>query len=76
MQVGIVGAGISGLSAALILRREGHKVTIFEAGSRLDGRIFTYRFDQDVDSRTTNCLSVRFFELKDGLMRSLNMSSS
>jgi phytoene dehydrogenase-like protein len=44
MHVGIVGAGISGLYTALLLRREGHKVTIFEAADRVGGRIYTYRF--------------------------------
>ncbi|KAI0016222.1 hypothetical protein F4780DRAFT_703630 [Xylariomycetidae sp. FL0641] len=44
MHVGIVGAGISGLYTALLLRREGHKVTVFEAADRVGGRIFTYRF--------------------------------
>ncbi|KAI0121340.1 hypothetical protein BJ170DRAFT_661203 [Xylariales sp. AK1849] len=44
MHVGIVGAGISGLYVALLLRREGHEVTIFEASDRVGGRIFTYRF--------------------------------
>ena len=39
----VVGAGIAGLTAALLLKEAGHKVTIVEARNRLGGRIFTYR---------------------------------
>ncbi len=34
MNIAIVGSGISGLSAALLLAKQGHKVSIFEAGPR------------------------------------------
>ncbi|HEY6609382.1 MAG TPA: FAD-dependent oxidoreductase [Candidatus Limnocylindria bacterium] len=39
----VAGAGIAGLTAALLLKEAGHEVTILEARDRLGGRIFTYR---------------------------------
>jgi hypothetical protein len=39
----VVGAGISGLVAAQLLKDEGHKVTILESSNRVGGRIQTYR---------------------------------
>src|SRR5262245_61301973 len=44
----VVGAGIAGLTSALLLARRGHKVTIVEANaSRVGGRIKTFRNFKD-----------------------------
>ncbi|WP_194778560.1 flavin monoamine oxidase family protein [Pararhodonellum marinum] len=39
-KIGVIGAGISGLYLADILKKQGHKVTILEAKNRAGGRIF------------------------------------
>ena len=45
MRIGIIGAGISGLSAAWWLSRRGHDVVIFESASEVGGLISTFDFD-------------------------------
>ncbi len=44
MEIGIVGGGIAGLYAALLLRKQGHSVTVFEASNRIGGRIYSHHF--------------------------------
>ncbi|KAI4192590.1 MAG: hypothetical protein LQ348_003108 [Seirophora lacunosa] len=77
MHVGIVGGGISGLYSALVLRREGHHVTIFESNNRIGGRIYTHHFDpnssrkggsgKDGSQRGTPEKATKYFEA--GAMR-------
>ena len=49
-RIGIIGAGIAGLSAAVRLRAQGHDVTVFEANDYVGGKLHAttlngYRFD-------------------------------
>jgi phytoene dehydrogenase-like protein len=48
MNVGIVGGGVAGLYAALLLRKQGHKVTVLEASNRIGGRIYSHHFKPTV----------------------------
>lgn len=41
--VAIIGAGVAGMCAALLLADAGHKVTLYEASQRVGGRIYTVR---------------------------------
>ncbi|WP_367566008.1 flavin monoamine oxidase family protein [Lacrimispora sp.] len=48
LKVGIIGAGLAGLSAAFELRKIGAEVTLYDAmEDRIGGRVYTYYFDQD-----------------------------
>lgn len=45
MKIGIIGGGISGLSAALALSKSGHEVELFQRESAIGGLIATFDFE-------------------------------
>ncbi len=45
MKIGIIGAGISGMSAALTLAQRGHEVDVFQREGSVGGLIATFDFD-------------------------------
>jgi monoamine oxidase len=48
IKVGIIGGGLSGMSAAFELRKLGYDITIFEPiVNRIGGRVYTYYFDRE-----------------------------
>ncbi|WMC93483.1 flavin monoamine oxidase family protein [Kineothrix sp. MB12-C1] len=48
LKVGIIGAGLAGLSAAFELRKLGAEITLYDAmEDRIGGRVYTYYFDRD-----------------------------
>lgn len=47
VKVGIIGAGVAGLTAAFELRKSGIDITVFEATHRVGGRVYTHYFDRE-----------------------------
>lgn len=45
LDVAVVGAGASGLTAAHYLKKQGHSVTIFEKNDRVGGKVYSYKID-------------------------------
>lgn len=48
MKIGIIGAGISGLTAGKKLARAGHDVTVIEKSRKLGGRLATFKKDGQI----------------------------
>ncbi|KAH0424148.1 l-amino acid oxidase [Colletotrichum camelliae] len=53
LKVGIIGAGAAGLYAAILLDSLGIEYDIHEVSDRIGGRIYTYRFDQEMWANST-----------------------
>ncbi|KAF8273500.1 hypothetical protein EI94DRAFT_1239526 [Lactarius quietus] len=49
LDVGIVGGGMAGLYAGLLLQNYGHRVRIFEGTDRVGGRVYTHYFTPEPD---------------------------
>lgn len=45
LDVAVIGAGASGLTAAHYLTKQGHKVTVFEKNNRVGGKVYTTSLD-------------------------------
>ncbi|WPU66668.1 protoporphyrinogen/coproporphyrinogen oxidase [Peredibacter starrii] len=45
LDVAVIGAGASGLTAAHYLAKQGHKVTVFEKNNRVGGKVYTTNLD-------------------------------
>ena len=54
--IAIIGAGISGLTAAILLARAGRSVTVFEQSSEVGGRARTTKIDDFYFNHLTNFL--------------------
>lgn len=59
--VGIVGAGVAGLTAARELWRAGYRVVIFEASDRISGRLYTQSLPGATTSFEMGAMRMPFF---------------
>ncbi|KAF5325025.1 hypothetical protein D9619_010096 [Psilocybe cf. subviscida] len=68
-KIGIVGAGVAGLYAAMILQSLNIDYEILEANDRIGGRVFTHRFngDKGVDAPVNDPARYDYFDV--GAMR-------
>lgn len=71
-RVAVLGAGISGLTAAFSLQRNGHDITVFEASSRPGGVMRTYRDGDWLVEQGPNTVMMRSSKIQD-LITELNL---
>ncbi|NCZ95797.1 FAD-dependent oxidoreductase [bacterium] len=64
MKVGVIGAGISGLVCARVLKKSGHEVTVLEKSRSLGGRCATRKFGDHVVDH-----GLQYFTLRDPAVR-------
>ena len=74
-RIAIVGAGISGLTAAFRLHQQGHQVALFERGAQPGGSVRTIRENGYLVEAGPNSLQYGTPELK-ALVQSLDLESS
>jgi len=70
----VVGAGLSGLTAAYLLQRKGYKVHVFDAASQVGGRVRTERVEGFLLDRGFHLLHTAYPEFKNFIdMKLLNV---
>jgi oxygen-dependent protoporphyrinogen oxidase len=81
MKIGVIGSGISGLTAAYWLQKNGHDVTVFEKNSHVGGRMSTrvvngFHFDIGANFLIDNYKEIRALLEEIGLSKKWRKLSS
>lgn len=74
LRVGVVGAGVAGLSAARLLHKSGHEVLVFERSGDIGGRCATRTVDQYVFDTGATSIAPRGKVLEPVLLNELDTS--